>query len=77
MCKFYLCKAQKQAKLTPGVRTHGSSYLWSGWEGSDCRGTKGGWSFTWVYWLSDNSLSSTLTPYTLFPIYVRFQENNF
>ena len=73
MCKFYLCKGQKQAKPTPGVRTHASSYLLSGGGGSDREGHKGRLLRTQVYWLSDNSLSSILIFYILFSIYVKLQ----
>lgn len=34
------------------------------------KATKGGWSFTCVFWLGDKSLSSLLTLHTLFSIYI-------
>lgn len=42
----------KTAKVTPDLRIYASSYLWSGGVEATGRGTKAGWSFTHVYWLS-------------------------
>lgn len=60
--------SSKTAKLTLGVRTYPISYLWSGGVEVTGKGTKGGWSFTCVYWCGDNSVSCILTLYTLFYI---------
>lgn len=71
MCKFYLCKVQKQAKLTSGIEPMlAVSYLWSGERGSAWERHRVAGHLPVSFGSIISHHLSILILYTLFSVYV-------